>query len=152
MISIVDNNDSRAVRNLNNLLGFYDTLLVSKDPAGAARKYLAADYIQHNPVVEDGQEGFVRFFTRVVSEFHEARVTIHRIIAAGDYVWAHCHYRNILTGDPDDRGFAVVDIWRLDSEGIAVEHWDALQVVGDQTDAAPWAAPGLPAANANGLF
>jgi len=45
-----------------------------------------------------------------------------------------------------------VDIYRLDADGRAVEHWDTLQVVGDSKNAAPWLAPNVPRANANDMF
>jgi hypothetical protein len=42
-----------------------------------------------------------------------------------------------------------VDIYRRDADGKAIEHWDALQLVGDPKNAAPWGAPNAPRANPN---
>jgi hypothetical protein len=52
----------------------------------------------------------------------------------------------------DDTGIAGVDIYRMDAEGKAVEHWDTLQLVGTPQNSAPIIAPNIPRANANGMF
>jgi hypothetical protein len=49
-------------------------------------------------------------------------------------------------------GIAGVDIYRMDADGKAVEHWDVLQFAGDPKNSAPWVAPNLPRANPNGMF
>jgi hypothetical protein len=81
-----------------------------------------------------------------------ARVVVHRIIAVGDYLWAHLNFLNLFNDDPDDTGIAGVDIYRMDAEGKAVEHWDTLQLVGTPQNFAPIIAPNIPRANANGMF
>ena len=53
---------------------------------------------------------------------------------------------------PDDTGIAGVDIYGMDPEGEAVEHWDALQLVGMPQNSAPIIGPNIPCANANGMF
>jgi predicted SnoaL-like aldol condensation-catalyzing enzyme len=70
----------------------------------------------------------------------------------GDYVWTHVNFLNLTTDDPNDTGIASVDIFKLDADGRAVEHWDVLQVVGDPKNAVPWFAPNIPTANTNGMF
>jgi len=77
---------------------------------------------------------------------------IHRIIAVGDYVWTHVNFLNLFNDDPQDTGIAGVDIYRMDSDGKAVEHWDTLQLVGDPKNSAPLVAPNIPRANPNGMF
>jgi len=52
----------------------------------------------------------------------------------------------------EDPGIAGVDIWKMDDESKALEHWDTLHPVGTPDDAAPWVAPGLPHANQDGMF
>ena len=56
-----------------------------------------------------------------------ARVVVHRIIAVGDYVWAHVNFLNLFNDDPEDTGIAGVDIYKMDADGKAIEHWDTLQ-------------------------
>jgi mono/diheme cytochrome c family protein len=93
-----------------------------------------------------------KFFGRVTRERARARVVVHRIIAAGDYVWAHVNFLNLFNDDPNDAGIAGVDIYKFDADGKAIEHWDTLQLVGDPKNSVPMVAPNIPRANPNGMF
>ena len=44
---------------------------------------------------------------------------------------------NLFNDDPQDTGIAGVDIYKMDADGKAIEHWDALQLVGNPKDSAP---------------
>lgn len=55
-----------------------------------------------------------QFFGRITRERARARVVVHKIIAAGDYVWAHVNFLNLFSDDPADTGIAGVDIYRMD--------------------------------------
>jgi predicted SnoaL-like aldol condensation-catalyzing enzyme len=153
-IEIVDTSDPKAVRNKNLLLECYDTIINKADAIEGAKKFVTEDYIQHNPLIENGSKGLGENFARITTEHPKAHVIVHKIISFGDYLWAHVNFVNFLNDDPDDTGIAGVDMWRVRPEdGKFVEHWDVLQVVGDpKTNAAPWYAPGIPAQNSNGLF
>jgi predicted SnoaL-like aldol condensation-catalyzing enzyme len=122
-----------------------------KSEEGTA-KFLSQAYIQHNPIIPDGSAALGQFFGTVTREHALARVVIHRIIAVGDYVWVHLNFLNLFSDDPDDTGIAGVDIYRMDAEGKAVEHWDTLQLVGSPQNSAPIIAPNIPRANANDMF
>jgi predicted SnoaL-like aldol condensation-catalyzing enzyme len=152
MIEIIDVNDSCAVRNKNNVVALYDLMINKKRSEEAAAKFVNPAYIQHNPLIADGSVALGKFFGRVTRERARARVVIHRIIAAGDYVWAHVNFLNLFNDDPDDTGIAGVDIYKLDADGNAIEHWDTLQLVGDPKNAVPLIAPNIPRANPNGMF
>ncbi len=87
--------------------------------------------------------------------FERARIVVHRIIAVGDYVWTHVNFLNLFKDDPQDTGIAGVDIYKMDADGKAVEHWDALQFVGNPKDSAPLISligPNIPRANPNRMF
>ena len=57
-----------------------------------------------------------------------------------------------VNDDPQDTGIAGVDIYKMDADGKAIEHWDTLQLVGSPKDSAPLIAPNIPRANPNGMF
>lgn len=152
MIEIVDPTDSRAVRNKNNVLALYDQMINRKRSEEATARLVSPAYIQHNPLIADGPVALGEFFGKVTQERARARVVVHRIIAVGDYVWAHVNFLNLFNDNPEDTGVAGVDIYKMDAEGNAIEHWDTLQLVGDPKNAAPWLAPNIPRANPNGMF
>lgn len=152
MIELVDPNDSRTVRNKNNVLALYDQMINRKNSEEATAKFVSPAYIQHNPLIPDGSIALGQFFGKVTRERAKAQVVVHRIIAVGDYVWAHVNFLNLFNDDPTDTGIAGVDIYRMDADGKAVEHWDTLQPVGDVKNSAPWLAPNVARANSNGMF
>ena len=152
MIEIVDTADSRAVRNKNNVLALYDLMITQKRSEEATAKFVSPSYVQHNPIIPDGSVALGQFFGKVTRERARARIVVHRIIAVGDYVWAHVNFLNLFTDDPNDTGIAGVDIYRMNAEGMAVEHWDTLQLVGTRENSAPLIAANIPRANANGMF
>jgi predicted SnoaL-like aldol condensation-catalyzing enzyme len=70
----------------------------------------------------------------------------------GNYVWLHSNFRNLFNDDPSDSGVVGVDIFKLNANGRAIEHWDVLQVAGTPDNAAPWLAPDIKTSNSNGIF
>ena len=152
MIVLVDPKDLRAVRNKDNVLALYDLMIKQKKSEETAARFVSPAYIQHNPLIADGSEALGKYFGRVTRERANARVVVHRIVAADDYVWAHVNFLNLFNDDPEDTGIAGVDIYRMDADGKAIEHWDTLQLVGDPKNSAPWLAPNVARANPNGMF
>jgi predicted SnoaL-like aldol condensation-catalyzing enzyme len=82
---------------------------------------IAPDYVQHNPQADNGLEAVKEFFRPV----GPVDVVVYRVIAEGDLVAAHSHYKTF--------NMAGIDIWRFDDEGRMIEHWDVLQQVPDTT-------------------
>lgn len=106
---------------------FYEESFNAGDPEGAVERYLGDRYIQHNPQAADGPEAFIGFVKWMRGESPETYINIKRIIAEDDLVVTHGH----LTHSPEDRGTAVVDIFRVEN-GKIVEHWDVVQPIPDQ--------------------
>jgi predicted SnoaL-like aldol condensation-catalyzing enzyme len=152
MLVLVDPNDRRAVRNTDNVLALYEQMINQKQSEEATAKFVSPAYIQHNPLISDGPVALGQFFGKVTRERTRARVVVHRIIAVGEYVWVHLNFLNLFSDDPQDTGIAGVDIYKMDADGRAIEHWDTLQVVGDPKNSAPMVAPNIPRANSNGMF
>jgi predicted SnoaL-like aldol condensation-catalyzing enzyme len=116
--------------NANKLLvtGFYELAFNRHQPAEAAAKFMAPQYIQHNPGAPDGAQTFVTFFESYFQTHPTAHVQIKRVLADGDLVAVHAHWSR----DDNDRGSAVVDILRIENGKIA-EHWDVVQPVPEQS-------------------
>ena len=150
--TLVDPGDQNAVRNVNNVLTLYQMMNNENKAEEGTAKFLIPGYVQHNPLIADGSLALGKYFAGVKAAHPRARVVVHRIIAVGDHVFAHVNFVNLLTDDTNDKGVAGVDIYKMNAEGKAVEHWDALQLVGDPKNSAPWVGPNIPAANANGMF
>jgi len=74
MIEIIDVNDSRAVRNKNNILALYDLMINKKKSEEATAKFVSPAYIQHNPLIADGSVALGKFFGQVTRERARARV------------------------------------------------------------------------------
>jgi predicted SnoaL-like aldol condensation-catalyzing enzyme len=82
---------------------------------------IVEDYVQHNPQADNGLQAVKEFFRPL----GPVDVEVYRVIADGDLVAAHSHYRSF--------NMAGVDIWRFNDEGKIIEHWDVLQEVPETT-------------------
>jgi predicted SnoaL-like aldol condensation-catalyzing enzyme len=152
MLELVNSSDKNAIRNKDVVLRLYEMMINQKKPEEATARYLSPAYIQHNPLIGDGPAALGAFFGKVTRERARARVVVHKIIAVGDYVFAHVNFLNLFNDDPNDTGIAGVDIYKMDADGMAIEHWDTLQPVGDPKNSVPWLMPNAPRANPNGMF
>ena len=115
--------DALGEANKKTVLAFYDAALVKKD-ADSALSYLGDRYVQHNPTAPDGPEGLKGLIKFLKERFPARSSDIKRVMADGDLVILHVHSKS----NPEDRGNAIVDIFRLEN-GKIVEHWDVIQAV-----------------------
>ncbi|MEQ8548799.1 MAG: nuclear transport factor 2 family protein [Cyclobacteriaceae bacterium] len=97
--------------------------------------YIAEDYIQHNPGIDNGLVGIqaaVEYLISINNMFQYT--TIHKVIGEGNFVLT------VSEGQWNGTTNAFYDLFRMEN-GKAVEHWDIIQ---------PVPTEGL--ANDNGMF
>lgn len=110
-------------RNKQIALNFYKTAYEG-DPRKAVELYVGDQYIQHNPYVKDGKEGFIEYFERMQREYPDKSIEFVRSIAEGNLVALHTHQVW-----PNNEEYITMDFFRFDNNGKIVEHWDAIQQI-----------------------
>jgi predicted SnoaL-like aldol condensation-catalyzing enzyme len=98
------------------------------DPAKAVEMYVGAEYIQHNPLVGDGKQAFIDYFTEMVAQYPSKEIEFVRAVAEGDLVALHTHQTW-----PGNEEYVTMDFFRFDTDGKIIEHWDVIQEVPNET-------------------
>lgn len=110
-------------KNKENAVAFYKTAYEG-NPRQAIELYVGNEYIQHNPDVEDGLDGFINYFERMQTEYPDKSIEFMRCIAEGDLVALHTHQTW-----PGSDEYVTMDFFRFGENGKIVEHWDAIQQI-----------------------
>lgn len=110
-------------RNKKNAIAFYNTAYLG-NPKKAVEQYCGDDYIQHNPDVANGTQGFIDYFERMQREYPKKSIDFVRSIAEGNLVALHTH--QIWPGNDE---YITMDFFRFDENGKICEHWDAIQQI-----------------------
>lgn len=104
-------------------LGAFRALFTDYSEEGV-RRHIAADIIQHNPFVPTGRDALIAFLPGLKAS--GITLTNHRILQDGEFVVLHNTLTNAQAfGAPE---IVTIDIYRM-KDGMAVEHWDAIQPV-----------------------
>lgn len=107
---------------------FMDEFYMKKQVRSSFERWVDPGYIQHNPYAATGRDAAITFLEKFVNENKGQHTKIHRIIADGNLVAVHSHGWNEGGDAAAQRGFAVVDIFRV--KGCRVmEHWDVISPV-----------------------
>ena len=88
---------------------------------------LTERYIQHNPNVQTGKQGFIDGITAFHKIYPKLKWELKNIWAEGDFVIAHSHYTFLENSNRN----SIVDIFRI-KDGKADEHWDVSQEIPDK--------------------
>ena len=111
------------MENKKNAVAFYK-MAYEGNPRGAVDQFVGDKYIQHNPDVEDGKEGFIKYFEHMAKEYPEKSIEFVRVVAEGDLVALHTHQTW-----PGNDEYVTMDFFRFDENGKIVEHWDSIQQI-----------------------
>ncbi len=115
-------------QNKQNAIAFYRTAYLG-EPTKAVELYVGDDYIQHNPAVKNGKDGFIEYFDEMQRDYPEKSIEFVRAIAEGELVALH----TIQTWPDDAPQYVTMDFFRFDENGKIVEHWDSIQDVPKET-------------------
>lgn len=110
-------------KNKQNAIEFYKMAYLG-NPKLAIEKYVGDEYIQHNPDVADGTQGFIDYFEQMQEEYPGKSIDFVRCIAEGNLVSLHTHQ-----SWPGDDHYVTMDFFRFDDTGKICEHWDAIQQI-----------------------
>ncbi len=124
-----------AQENKQLLAAFGAEVFGSKDLSNL-EKYMHQNYIQHNPIVPQGLDGFKQFFADWFAAVPDWNYTLNKIVAEGDTVWAYGTYSGTQKGDwlgipatHQQYQINAVDIFRIENGKLA-EHWDVIDIYG----------------------
>lgn len=113
--------------NKQNAISFY-RMAFEGNPKEAIKRFVGNQYIQHNPVVSDGLQGFVDYFERMKIEYPKKSIEFVRSVAEGDLVALHTHQKW-----PDGDEYVTMDFFRFDNNGKICEHWDSIQQIPEES-------------------
>jgi predicted SnoaL-like aldol condensation-catalyzing enzyme len=117
--------EALTARNKALVRDFYTTVLIDRH-IDAAPRFLATDYIQHNPNVPTGLKGFMNAFRERFAQKLPAdyRRELLNVVAENDMVVTYV--RQTWTSSLDGKHHQALgfDMFRVENGKIA-EHWDA---------------------------
>ncbi len=107
---------------------FLDMVFNKKQVKEGFDKFVGDKYIQHNPIAPDGAAAAVEVLGKVLQQVPGWSYEVKHAYVDGDIAIIHSHVRM----KPEDRGMAVVDIFRFE-KGKIVEHWDVVQAIPEKS-------------------
>jgi predicted SnoaL-like aldol condensation-catalyzing enzyme len=115
-------------------ISIIEDVLMGQNPDNIVN-YIAEDYVQHNPGIDNGLVGIQAAVDYLISINNMFQYnTIHKVIGEGNFVLT------VSEGTWNGTSNAFYDLFRMEN-GKAVEHWDVIQPV-----------PTTGLANNNGMF
>lgn len=99
-------------------------LVACGEASRAYRLYAAPDFRHHNPYFRGDAQSLLKAMDENAAQHPDKKLEVKRVLQDGDLVAVHGHVRHT----PDERGFALVHIFRFSGDRIA-ELWDIAQEV-----------------------
>ena len=117
-------NDKETARNKTIVRDFYTTVLIGRD-VDAAPRFLRPDYIQHNPQVPTGLQGFMETFRARFAQPLPSDYKRELLNVIGENDMVVVYVRQTWTGRDGQHHQALgFDMFRV-QDGKIAEHWDA---------------------------
>src|SRR5262249_37634716 len=117
------------------LIRSYIEEMWNKHQPCAADRFVATDFIEHNPRLPQGLAGRKQFVTKVLAAFSNYHGELQDLVAEGDKVAARVQWTGTNDGPYDGRPatgnklvFATSDPCRIENGKIA-EHWDVVETL-----------------------
>jgi predicted ester cyclase len=121
----------------NKLLirSYYEEVFNKRQPA-ASDRFVATDFIEHNPQLpHDGLAGMKQFVTKVLAAFGNYHAEIQQLVAEGDMVVVRIQWTGTNDGPLDGRPatgnklvFSTSNFYRIENGKIA-ERWDVVETL-----------------------
>lgn len=120
---VLDSDNPQLAANKLLVFDMWRTVLDAQQVDKASR-YMAEDYIQHNPMANTGLAGFLAFFEPIAQPREAARnvPTLVNIVAEGDKV-VLATLKQYLDADGNPYTTTWFDMWTVE-DGLLAEHWD----------------------------
>lgn len=123
---IIDASTPAERDNVERVLGFYATAVDKRDPAAVA-DFVAADFVQHNPLYGTGRAGLEAFLSGpLLAAFPDLGTTVELAIAQQDRVLAYVFWRGHHGPSGEEVELGTADLFRF-RDGLVVEHWDVVE-------------------------
>jgi predicted ester cyclase len=117
------------------LIRSYIEEMWNKHQPSAADRFVAINYVEHNPALPSGLAGRKQYVAKVLAAFSNYHGEIQDLVAEGDKVVARVQWTGINDGPLDGRPatgnklvFSTSDFFRIENGKVA-EHWDVVNLL-----------------------
>jgi len=117
------------------LIRSYIEEMWNKHLASAADRFVATNFIEHNPRLPQGLAGRKEFVTTVLTAFSDYHGELQDLVAEGDKVVARVQWTGTQDGPYQGRPathnklvFSTADFFRI-QDGKIAEHWDVVDTL-----------------------
>lgn len=124
-VNILSEKQKQTEANKKMVAEFYQELFGDKN-INAIDKYIADNYIQHNPILPDGKDALKKGAAIWFKGAPKEKIDIQHLNADENLVYIHTRTKM------GNKTVSVIDIFRIENGKIA-EHWDVIQEVPEKS-------------------